>query len=144
MCVVRLILTVYQVFMAQQLSQTPLYNYLYFEFPYHLFNVTAYIVFMQWVQLWAILKTQRHMQESVVSPHTENLVANLLQRHSDTLPRGKASYLSAKLSQGGGFYATVIYGISAILVVILVIDSVFCALKEIYLRDSEIFEDIFL
>ena len=63
---------------------------------------------------------------------------------SDTLPRGKASYLSAKLSQGGGFYATVIYGISAILVVILVIDSVFCALKEIYLRDSEIFEDIFL
>jgi hypothetical protein len=133
--------------MAQELNQTPLYNYLYFEFPYHLFNVTAYIVFMQWVQLWAILKTQRFMQESVLSSHTEIVVTNPitpLQRPSDTLPRGEASYLSVKLSQGGRFYATMIYGISGILVIILIIDSAFCALKEIYQKDSEIFEDIFL
>jgi hypothetical protein len=37
-----------------------------------------------------------------------------------------------------------IYGVSGILVIILIIDSVFCALKEIYQKDSEIFEDIFL
>ena len=57
--IVRLILTFYQVFKRDELNQTALYNYLYFEFPYHLFNIVAYIVFMQWVQLWAILKTER-------------------------------------------------------------------------------------
>lgn len=94
---------------------------------------------MQWVQLWAILKTQRHMQESVVSSHTEILVTNPItpmQRPSDTLSRGEASNLSTKLSQGGRFYATIIYGISAILVTILIVDSVFCALREIYQKDS--------
>ena len=139
MSIVRLILTVYQVFRVQELSQTALYNYLYFEFPYHLFNVTAYIVFMQWVQLWAILKTQKHMQESVVLSNTEIMVTNPItpmQRPSDTLSRGEASNLSAKLSQGGKFYATMIYGVSAILVAILIVDSVFCALREIYQKDS--------
>ena len=61
-----------------------------------------------------------------------------------TLSRGEASYLSVKLSQGGRFYATMIYGISGILVIIQVIYSEFCALKEIYQKDSEIFMNIFL
>lgn len=32
-----------------------LYVYMYFEMPYHIFNIVSYIVLMQWVQLWAIL-----------------------------------------------------------------------------------------
>jgi hypothetical protein len=79
------------------------------------------------------------MQDSVVSSHTEILVTNPItpmQRPSDTLSRGDTSNLFAKLSQGGRFYATMIYGVSAILVAILIIDSVFCALREIYQKDS--------
>ena len=37
-----------------------------------------------------------------------------------------------KLAQGGTFYAWMIYGVSSILVCLLVIDSLFCALREIY------------
>jgi hypothetical protein len=59
-----------------------------------------------------------------------------MQRPSDTHSRGDASNLSVKLSQGGRFYGMMIYGISAILVIILIIDSLFCALREIYQKDS--------
>lgn len=41
-----MVLTVYQVIMHQDILVTRLYQYLYFEFPYHLFNVVAYIVLM--------------------------------------------------------------------------------------------------
>ena len=37
-----------------------------------------------------------------------------------------------------------IYGVSGVLVAVLVIDSVFCALKEIYGKDNAAFEAIFL
>ena len=43
-----MVLTVYQVVKHQSISTTKLYQYLYFEFPYHLFNVVAYIVLIQW------------------------------------------------------------------------------------------------
>jgi hypothetical protein len=45
---VRVILTFYQIFDYNNLKINTLYIYLYYEFPYHLFNVTAYIVLMQW------------------------------------------------------------------------------------------------
>jgi hypothetical protein len=48
---VRTILTVYQAVKHEQINATPLYQYLYFEFPYHIFNIVAYIVFMQWLDL---------------------------------------------------------------------------------------------
>jgi hypothetical protein len=36
-------------------EKTPLYVYMYFEMPYHIFNIVSFIVLMQWIQLWAIL-----------------------------------------------------------------------------------------
>ena len=41
-------MTVYQAACYESIKNTRLYQYLYFEFPYHLFNVVAYIVLMQW------------------------------------------------------------------------------------------------
>jgi len=36
-------------------EKTPLYVYMYFEMPYHIFNIVSFIVLMQWIQLWAVL-----------------------------------------------------------------------------------------
>jgi hypothetical protein len=53
--IVRVILIFYQVFDIENISLTKLYIYLYYEFPYHLFNVTAYIVLIQWYSKFLIL-----------------------------------------------------------------------------------------
>lgn len=50
--VVRFLLTLYQAKMEGSIleedSTGNFYKYLYFEFPYHLFNIVAFIVLMQW------------------------------------------------------------------------------------------------
>jgi len=52
----RFVMTVIQlVNRGNLLENGEYYKYLYFEFPYHLFNVAAFIVLMQWLQLWAVL-----------------------------------------------------------------------------------------
>ncbi len=143
-CIVGLILTFYQVFKSDELNQTGLYNYLYFEFPYHLFNIVAYIVFMQWVQLWAILKTERKIQTSIAA--SNELVPEdkeLLKQKDATTKQSKMQILSELAGNGRG-YAFKIYGISGFLVFFLVVDSTMCALQEVYHKESEIFEDLFL
>jgi hypothetical protein len=54
---VRLVLTIVQMSRRKVANEekTPLYVYMYFEMPYHIFNIVSYIVLMQWIQLWAVL-----------------------------------------------------------------------------------------
>jgi hypothetical protein len=44
-------------------EKSPLYVYLYFEMPYHIFNIVSFIVLMQWVQLWAVIYDAANLAE---------------------------------------------------------------------------------
>ena len=44
-------------------EKTPLYVYMYFEMPYHIFNIVSFIVLMQWIQLWAVLAEASNLAE---------------------------------------------------------------------------------
>lgn len=49
LCIVRFAMTTFQIIKkGNLLDKGEYYKYLYFEFPYHLFNVAAFIVLMQW------------------------------------------------------------------------------------------------
>lgn len=72
-------------------EKTPLYVYMYFEMPYHIFNIVSYIVLMQWIQLWAVLGD----------------AANLAERRSefDRLRETQNQLMTNSIGNGGGLGA---------------------------------------
>eukprot|EP00347_Sterkiella_histriomuscorum_P018738 403344367 len=119
----RFLLTLYQAknegSIFEEDSNGNFYKYLYFEFPYHLFNIVAFIVLMQWIQLWAVLSqfNQDNNCNDLESEKQSNHISKRL------------SLLRYRILDGAPYYF-ILFGVTLTLLCFLVADTAFVSVNE--------------
>ncbi|CDW88023.1 UNKNOWN [Stylonychia lemnae] len=100
------------------LDQGEYYKYLYFEFPYHLFNIVAFIVIMQWIQIWAVLN-----QVNEDPSKKMGLIQRVIRFCRRTFFEDKQYYVF-------------LYGVVILLLSLLIIDTVLLSIDQLLSKDN--------
>jgi hypothetical protein len=101
--------------------------FIYFEMPYHIFNIVSYIVLMQWLQLWAILGFTIQMHAARDNFELRETAFSLTQNFGG----GGGGFNICCTKKGiqarllnPCYYMTALYGVSALVGTLLLADTV--------------------